>query len=165
MTGDTQYTPVPKDPPGGLWTQVGGVPFGETRTPKAFDAQTAYDTDFFSVSFHDADNGFVAGAGCRRQSPDQPVSPGQTDGCERVPVIWRYTNTEEKGIIWREVYRGDQAGFAGALTWLGPNKAIAVGGTGLYPRRELTFDPLDPSGRLRRRRPDQGRRRRPGLGL
>ncbi|MDX6651438.1 MAG: hypothetical protein QOJ38_219, partial [Solirubrobacterales bacterium] len=144
---DTQVTPIAKDG-GGLFTQVGGAKFNETRAISG--SFTPITVDFYAVRFFDQNNGFAGGAACR----DPETAFAGLDACERVPVIWQYTDRAGEGPLWREVYRGESKGFVGAIAYYARGQALAVGGTGKYPYREFsrdtTSDPdSDPSGKGR----------------
>src|SRR5690348_14861511 len=72
---DTKFTQVAKDG-SALWTQVGGVKFGETQ-PIA-NSPTPATTDFYTVDFRNGTHGFAGGADC--------VSPGvEGDALETCP--------------------------------------------------------------------------------
>ena len=83
--------------------------------------------------------GFAGGAECRESVPEG-ASAGDArahaDGCERVPVLYRYAVDENGDAGWSEVYRGEGRGYVGAIAWLDGSRALAVGGSGCYPRRE-----------------------------
>ncbi|MDX6651685.1 MAG: hypothetical protein QOJ38_466, partial [Solirubrobacterales bacterium] len=130
---DSQFTPVAKDG-SGLFTQFGGARFSETK-PMA-GSFTPVTVDFYAVRFFDQNNGFAGGAAC--QDPDTAF--GDLGSCERVPVIWQYTNKGGEGPLWRQVYRGDTKGFVAAIAYYGRGKAMAVGGSGRYPYREFSND-------------------------
>ncbi|MDX6651439.1 MAG: hypothetical protein QOJ38_220, partial [Solirubrobacterales bacterium] len=144
---DTQFTPIAKDG-GTLFQQVGGAHFNETHAMAG--SYTPITVDFYAVRFFDQNNGFAGGAACK--DPDTPFE-GLED-CERVPVIWQYTNKLGEGSLWREVYRAEDQGFVAAIAFYARGKAIAVGGSGKYPYREFSNDSTsdpdhDPSGKGR----------------
>jgi hypothetical protein len=146
---DTQYTPIAKTP-GDLFKQVGGVPFGQHGVPA--DSFTPATVDFYAVRFLDQNNGLAGGAACK----DPNTKFQDLGSCERVPVIWQYTNRRGEGPLWREVYRSDEQGFVAAVAYVNQDrrKAMAVGGTGKYPYREFSqtsdVDPdSDPAGQGR----------------
>ena len=56
--------------------------------------------------------------------------------CQRVPVIYRYTPGQDKLGQRMSLPGEDRAGFVGAIAWIGKDRALAVGGSGVYPRRE-----------------------------
>ncbi|MDX6652796.1 MAG: hypothetical protein QOJ38_1577 [Solirubrobacterales bacterium] len=146
-TCDTERTPQAKAS-SDTWKRAAGARFGEQRVPA--DSFTPITVDLYAVSFRNQRNGLAGGAACK----DETAAFDELKSCERVPVIWQYTDRDGEGPLWREVYRGEDKGFVGALAWYGPGKAMAVGGTGLYPYREFsrnsTADPdHDPSGRAR----------------
>jgi hypothetical protein len=153
---DTEVTPKIHDRPG--WQWAGGALFGKTAAPD--DSPTAYDTDLFTVAFRNIQRGLAGGAACAQGG----LPPEQVDGCERVPVIYRYRLAEVPdpdapgGTVrrgrWEEVYRGTGPGFVAAIVWLDATHALAVGGDGVYPRREDGRDQTapgykDPAGHAR----------------
>ena len=143
---DTEYTPRASDGATFGWRQVAGdvhknkrdqaTAMGYAAPPEGGPPNTV---DFFTVSFLNAGHGFAGGAACKDPVKDE-------DGlktCPRVPVIYRYTKDGEGPGTWREVFRGTDQGFVGAIAWVPPTsddaqqlKAVAVGGNGCYPRRE-----------------------------
>jgi hypothetical protein len=148
---DTKYTPVYQSIATAAavgWRQVGGAvyPGNESAAgdPKGMNYQDtgsiSHTVDFFSVAFapDNPDRGFAAGAACK--DPNTPESG--LASCPRVPVIFSYTKADG----WREIYRGDDQrgdghGFVGAIAWLPDGEtAVAVGGDGCYPRREVYCD-------------------------
>ncbi|MDX6662390.1 MAG: hypothetical protein QOG09_492, partial [Solirubrobacterales bacterium] len=179
---DTQFTPIAKDGSKLGWTQIAGAVHGEATSPDGHASRDAYTNtiqsqkapipatvDFYTVSFLNPSFGLAGGAQCRREPPDGTGGEALTqflDECERVPVIYRYTDNTENGPFWEEAYRGDEPGFVGAISWLHNldtkehgQRALAVGGTGSpsatcpktqpgcpgYPRREpgMSDDPAN----------------------
>jgi hypothetical protein len=147
-TGDTKYTPVPgsiHDAAVAGWRQVGGAIFPAAGNKEAAqgemgyvdDGSIPYTVDFFTVSFRGSDDGLAAGAAC--QDPKTPDTDEALANCVRVPVIYRYAKPDPtQPPRWSEAYRGDGTGFIGAIAWIpGADKAVAVGGNGCYPRREV----------------------------
>ncbi|MDX6632558.1 MAG: hypothetical protein QOG26_563, partial [Solirubrobacterales bacterium] len=108
-----------------FWTQIAGARYGETSVvdPEA----TPLGADLFAVRMRNARDGLIGGAACNKDTP-----PEATGTCPRVPVIYGMSGNEP----WHEVYRSDQPGYVGAIAWIGRGQALAVGGTGKYPRRE-----------------------------
>ena len=139
---DTEATPTPADGVG-LFTHVGGADFGE----KTVDAKSAtpIDVNFLTVRFFSAREGFAAGTACRDHTTDYD----KLDTCDRVPVIWHYTEPDGEKPRWEEVYRGDTKGYVGGIAYLDPERVIAVGGTGSYPDREVDAGQPDPAGKAR----------------
>ena len=137
---NTDYTPRAQPGEQAGWTKIAGADFGSQTAPAS--SPTPFDTDFYSVSFQDEQNGLAAGSQCRRdpKTPDKQITGADTQTCERVPVIYRYTAPAGELAHWDPVYLGDTPGFVGAIAWIGPGKALAVGGTGSYPRRETQID-------------------------
>jgi hypothetical protein len=134
---DTEYTPVAKDST--AWVDIGGAKFGDKRVPAA--SPTPLTVDFFADSFLNEDHGFFAGAACR----DSSTGFDQLDSCERVPAIYEYRVPPGQPAEINEVLgpkTGEGAGgYVAAVAWIGPHRALAVGGTGHYPRRELARQP------------------------
>ena len=124
---DTEVTPQPKAT-GGPWVQVGGAPFGSET--KIDGSPTEATVDLYTVRFLDVDHGFAGGAACA----DATCST-------RVPVIYEYGVPEGGVGRWQESFRGTEPGYVGAIAFIEgqPDRAIAVGGTGKYPRRELAW--------------------------
>lgn len=148
---DTKYTPIAKDGKGLGWTQFAGAEHPDAANPD-YDPDTTLSkvpptVDFYTVSFANETRGFAGGAECRESGP------GRNDGesydaymeriapflntCERVPVIYRYTDFTANGPFWDRAYKGDTPGFVGAISWLRNTdtkdhglRALAVGGTG-----------------------------------
>ncbi|MGH2956205.1 MAG: hypothetical protein ACRDL6_04335, partial [Solirubrobacterales bacterium] len=143
---DTDYTPKAK--PSDLWTQVAGAGFGETEPVPG--SATPFDADLFAVAFRNEQVGFAGGSVCKQTPAREPSESDEdygrrVEGCERVPVIYRYTDDPVLGKQWEEVYRGETPGYVGAIAWLGAGRAVAVGGEGIYPRREVEFRSADPA--------------------
>jgi len=145
---DTDYTPQSQDGKLGGWSQVAGVPFGETSP---INPITDASVDFYGVRFLNPTNGFAVGAGCAKAA----TSFSDLPSCRRVPVIYRYTAPPGQPGQWREDYRGGTPGYVATVQWLGPGRALAVGGDGCYPRREESCpsgagpSASDPAGRAR----------------
>jgi hypothetical protein len=143
---DTDVTPRAKDAE--FWQQIAGAPFGgldPIAPPTPFDQsdRVSFDTDLFDVSFRNTRSGFAGGSRCS----DPPTKDeGETDAdygreveqCDRVPALYQYTHPANADPAWRLVsLPGDSLeGFVGAIAWIDAERAVAVGGTGTYPRRE-----------------------------
>jgi hypothetical protein len=145
---DTEQTPAAK--PSDDWTHVGGAVFRKQVDPADIElaegSPTDFAVDFFSVDFEAEDSGIAVGAAC----VDPDTGWDQLAGCDRVPVIWRYSPTAAGGQPhWHEVYRSSESGYAGAVAFLSDGSAIAVGGTGEYPRRERAAGSSDQAGSAR----------------
>ena len=144
---DTDYTPVAKASE--RWSWFAGARFSSVG-PRPGDvpdgSQTPFEADFFDVEFREkaeigeTDVGLAGGALCEQEVPPK-ASAGEARaalaGCERAPVVYRYTANDVGEGAWEEVFRGDGRGFVGAVAWIDRERALAVGGTGRYPRREL----------------------------
>ena len=92
---NTDYTPRAQPGEQAGWTKIAGADFGSQTAPAS--SPTPFDTDFYSVSFQDEQNGLAAGSQCRRdpKTPDKQITGDATQTCERVPVIYRYTAPKE----------------------------------------------------------------------
>jgi hypothetical protein len=154
---DTDFTPVAKSGRDFGWTMFDGAEFHQPGDPhygqlvqKPAPSQTPFTVDFFTVRF-DPDpgkgDGFAGGAACKDSST--PFGE-KLDGCERVPAIWRFEDNS-----WQQVAlpggAGDPGGdptpgYVGALAYMADGKVLAVGGDGVYPRRELACSATAPSG-------------------
>ena len=151
LDADTAYTPVPS-PTGAKelgWRQVGGAVFESARA-QAKDmgyvdtGAIPHTVDFFTVSFSTSDRGLAAGAKCDKPVPDDDQKDAALKTCTRVPVMYEYSRpSPSQSATWKEVALpdGQTKGFVGAVAWVSPSKAVAVGGTGCYPRREVVPDP------------------------
>ena len=139
---DTPVTPVPHESE--AWVRVAGADYPET-TIDPEHTSTPISVNFFSVDFRNEQNGFAVGAGC--VDPDEDFA--DLDDCERVPVIYQYTQPPGEVAQWTEVYRGTTKGYVGSVAWIGPGRALAVGGDGIYPRREQAAGDPDPAGMAR----------------
>ncbi|MDX6662210.1 MAG: hypothetical protein QOG09_312, partial [Solirubrobacterales bacterium] len=144
---DNKYTPIGKDGKGIGWTQFAGAVFqkpdGSLVDHPGYDPQGTLSkvpvtVDFYTVSFANAHNGLAGGSQCKDDPPANATDAEQTDflnKCERVPVIYRFTDNTQSGAAWEEAYRGDTPGYVGAITWLHNRdtqehgqRALAVGG-------------------------------------
>jgi hypothetical protein len=155
---NTDFTPTPKPGKDYGWTMFDGALFAKHdgtmvgQQPGSHDApsQTPFTVDFFTVRF-DPDplksDGFAGGAACR----DAQTPFGKVDGCERVPAIWQFKDGN-----WQQVplpggagssdsSNPPSAGYVGALAYMADGKVLAVGGDGVYPRREIST-PVDAPG-------------------
>jgi hypothetical protein len=150
---DTELTPVAKRVTD-QWALMGGAKFG--RDGDLFngaDSPTPFTVDFFSTSFSPDDPateeidipvGFFGGAECI--DPDTPfggVSDEPAKDCARRPAIYRYRvddldqqHIERVDLVDPNGPDRDKPGFVGAIAWIDPHRALAVGGDGFYPRRE-----------------------------
>jgi hypothetical protein len=150
VSTDTDNTPQAKQ--SDLWKQVAGAKFptsdGADPTTMAPGSVTSFDADLFTVAFRNLDNGFAGGAACK-DGGDRQDGESATDyahrvyGCTReqgrgVPVIYRYSHPSNSDPAWEQakVEGSDKPGYVGAIAWIDNGKALAVGGTGVYPRRE-----------------------------
>ncbi|MDX6633572.1 MAG: hypothetical protein QOG26_1577, partial [Solirubrobacterales bacterium] len=151
---DNQYTPIAKDGTKLSWAQWAGAVYPGATKPSGYEdtvqnqkAPIPPTVDFYTVSFANASRGFAGGAQCREDAPPQNNGESNKDyqeritpflnTCERVPVIYRYTDNSELGSIWQPSYKGDTPGFVGAISWLHNldtkehgQRALAVGGSG-----------------------------------
>ena len=149
---DTAYTPVAKESE--RWDWVAGAQFvggGPHSARVRAGSVTPFEVDLFDVAFAPVDyeeepefrepeRGFAGGAVCReRFDPEDPGSVGGVRGCERVSALYEFSVDAEGEKQWAEVDLGESAtsrGYIGAIAWLDSQRALAVGGSGCYPRRE-----------------------------
>jgi hypothetical protein len=141
---DTELTPVPKTP--AQWAVLAGAKYDQGG--KLIDnSPTPFTVDFFTTSFspdyQDTDHpnpvGFFGGAQCIDANTPFDKLEGP-DGCERRPAIYRYSlNDAGDPQIDHVSFPGK--GYVGAIAWIGGQRALAVGGTGSYPRREPVCQP------------------------
>jgi hypothetical protein len=138
---DTDYTARAKE--SARWSWYAGARYrGSVARPSAVPATsvTPFELDLFDVAFRDVSNGFAGGAVCREPvAADDPDAPTRVADCERVPALYEYSPDALRDKTWREVDLGESAkgrGYIGAIAWIDAGHALAVGGTGCYPRRE-----------------------------
>ena len=143
---DTELTPKAKEPT--QWSLIGGAKYKAGGKPVNDASPTSYDVDFFSTSFSPSfiddspnEEGFFAGAECI--DGDVPFEDEALRNCERRPAIYRFWIDEVGDEHIEKVptdellgERDDEQGFVGAIAWIDGKRALAVGGTGAYPRRE-----------------------------
>ena len=155
---DTELTPtVPKRAPETQWARLGGAEFGGGgELFNGADSYTPFTVDFFSVAFSPqyrerrrelftGSVGFFAGAECV-----EAVAFGDLARCDdqerkdyvgRRPAMYRFwvDDLEQEHVerveLVEESRRGER-GFVAAVAWLDADRALAVGGSGEYPRRE-----------------------------
>ena len=132
---DTQYTPVAKETQ--LWTRVAGAEFGQQGVPGG--SPTPISADFFAVAFRNLFNGLIGGDRCETAD----AGWDELETCARVPVVYRYT--QEAGSVGelKADLVGTGPGYVAAVAWLDGERALAVGGSGAYPRREPAGEPVD----------------------
>ncbi|MDX6653056.1 MAG: hypothetical protein QOJ38_1837 [Solirubrobacterales bacterium] len=165
---DNPYTPIGQDGKGIGWTQIAGAVHPDANKPSGYDftvqnarAPIPPTVDFYTVRFANSKNGFAGGAQCQKDAPQRQDGESNSayqdritpflNTCERVPVIYRYTEDSELGPIWQEAYKGTTPGFVGAISWLHNTntkdhgqRALAVGGTG-SPNANCPKSETDPS--------------------
>jgi hypothetical protein len=135
---DTEYTPVAKDG-SSIFTPLSGAAFGAggSMVTGSSPSPAPSTVDFFGQSFLDENHGFFAGAACT----DPQTKFADLDRCDRVPAIYEYKVDPGQPPVVQQVL-GPEAtnehsqGYVSAIAWIDPNTALAVGGTGAYPRRE-----------------------------
>ena len=128
------------------WLRIGGAEFGTDRLPAG--SPTPLEAEFYSVAFGNDTHGFAAGSECKAPAGDR-VGDELTDylkACPRTPVIYEYTK-DETGESWHSVLPPDGDGFVGAIAFMPDGSALAVGGTGTYPKREEPGSDLAGAGR------------------
>ena len=153
---DTDYTPeyqgkdaskewVQKE--GSLFRDAGNDDLAESTVGLA----TAYDDNLFDVAFRNPSRGLAGGARCADSSPDL-IRKDQVEQAGCVPVLYEYRVVRDVGGVWSQVALpggvgdrdGDERpGFVGAISWIDANRALVVGGDGIYPRREPAYDAED----------------------
>lgn len=144
---ESSYTPIVRRAPES-WTQVAGARFPRTHVPgpaSKTPSSTPFTLDLHAVSFRNTKQGFFGGAICR-EAPTRDDYASEEDyleavrGCERVPIIYRYTNFDKEGPVLAEAWIAaddDQGGYVGAIASIDDSSALAVGGSGTFPRREM----------------------------
>ncbi|HEV2812290.1 MAG TPA: hypothetical protein VGW10_03470, partial [Solirubrobacteraceae bacterium] len=138
-TPNTESTPVLRDgEKEGIWAQTAGARFREdasSQTPPALvpGSATPMTVDFYGVEFRDEREGLAVGAACPAGTAYDAL-----ELCERHPAIYRYVAPVGEPARWEEMELpgGDERGFVAAVAWIGPGRALAVGGTHDYPARE-----------------------------
>ena len=150
---ETELTPRPN--PSTQWTVLGGAEFGGDGTLNGGAASlTPFDVDFFSAAFSTPANpgdesvGLFGGWEC----PGSPSFEALSDcDSQRRPVVYGLKEDENGD---RQFTRmdlpttgADGRGYVSAIAWIDDRRALAVGGTGVYPRRETPTTPTaDPAG-------------------
>ncbi|MEA2386240.1 MAG: hypothetical protein QOJ22_414 [Thermoleophilaceae bacterium] len=132
-----------------VWVQVDGARFRDAGKDTAEltveEGGTTYADNLFKVAFRNDRHGFAGGERCDDPDPDLWRKDEIAEaGCR--PVLFEYTDTRSAGsgeASWTEVALpgGDQPGFVGGIAWIDVGRAMVVGGTGLYPRREPSYNP------------------------
>ena len=141
---DTELTPKPRELT--KWSLVGGAKYRGDGNPVNDGSPTDHTVDFFTTTFSQTyadeegnQTGFFGGAECM---DDVEFDDEALRSCKRRPSIYRFWIDEigdehiEKVPTDELVDDSDKEGFIGAITWIDGNRAIAVGGTRAYPRRE-----------------------------
>ncbi len=140
---DTLVTPVAKDTT--AWLRVGGADFNVEKFPE--NSPTPVEVDLYDVAFDTQFHGFAVGAGCKQPPPAGTAGQALTDylnGCDRQPVIYEYTKTATEE-TWHEVLPSKGDGYVGGVAFMPDGRALAVGGTGKYPKREPSAIEADPT--------------------
>jgi hypothetical protein len=148
---DTELTPKPRAPD--QWTRLGGATFeGGGALFNGKDSATPFTVDFFSTSFspeyRENPVGLFAGAECIdpetkfEDLADCDRDP-ETREPRRRPAVYRFRiddlddrHIERMELVDEDAPVSEQAGFVAAVAWLDGERALAVGGDGVYPRRE-----------------------------
>jgi hypothetical protein len=134
---DTTFTPRAKDTT--AWIQVAGAEYGVDAFPET--SPTPVEVEFYAVAFENDTHGFAAGMRCKVAPPSDLTGNALSDYLEdcdgkgREPVIYEYVKTETQE-SWRPVLPAEGDGYVGAIAFMRDGRAIAVGGTGEYPKRE-----------------------------
>ena len=153
---DTELTPEARAPD--QWTRLGGAVFnGGGNLFNGKDSATPFRVDFFSTSFSpeylERPVGFFAGAECIdpetkfEDLADCDRDP-ETGEPRRRPAVYRFRiddledqHIERMELVDEDAPVSEQAGFVAAVAWLDGERALAVGGDGVYPRREPPAQP------------------------
>ena len=148
---DTDYTPEYQGKDASkTWLQKEGALFrdagNEDKAESTVGLATSYDDNLFDVSFRNEKRGFAGGATCDNPDPDivtlqQADAASPKANCR--PVLYEFRNSPATGPGWSKVALpgADEPGFVGAIAWIDGRRAMVVGGTGIYPRREPAYDP------------------------
>jgi hypothetical protein len=146
-----------------LFDQVAGAKWKDSEndpeTKVMLGSPTSFDDNLYTVAFslQQGVGGIAGGANCENSEPNE-TNPAELDslpkkeyGC--VPVLYQYkVYNPTHGVEWRQVKLpgGNDPGYIGAVAWISnTGQALAVGGTGRYPRRDPAYreteDPNDPT--------------------
>ena len=137
------------------WVRTDGARFGVDEFPT--DSRTPVDAEFYTVAFENESHGFAGGMRCKTPPPSGMTGAPLTDYLTQcrtpgnaVPVIYEYVKTETED-SWRPVLPPTSAGYVGAIAFMPDGRALAVGGTGIYPEHEETLSSVanDPAGEAR----------------
>jgi hypothetical protein len=130
-----------------LFQQVAGAAWKDSANDPAtkvrFGSVTSFNDNLYSVAFSTQQGvgGFAGGATCENSEPNEDGSTTKESGCK--PVLYQYkTFDAAHGPEWRKVDLpgGNDPGYVGAIAWISnTGQALAVGGTGRYPRREPAY--------------------------
>ena len=143
-TVGSEYDPQGKMP---RVTQVEGALFSkagnsDVSAQATVGTVTSYDDSLFDVSFRGSERGLAGGARCEDSDPDVDLRNPAAAGC--VPVLYELKPADAAGgePVWSPVALpgGGEAGFVGAIDWIDATRAVVVGGTGIFPRREIAYD-------------------------
>ena len=116
------------------WAVIGGADFEANDGTLNKFSKTPFTVDFFSTSFSpDGSVGLFGGWEC-----PESTAFGDLGTCARRPTVYRLYTDENGDTQLDEVALpgADRSGFVGAISWIDSNRALVVGGTGKYPRRE-----------------------------
>ena len=150
---DTELTPKPRELT--KWSLVGGAKYRAAGKPVNDGSPTDHTVDFFTTSFSPTyideggnETGFFGGAEC---VDEVEFNDEALRSCTRRPAIYRFWVDEvgdehiDKVPTDELVDDPEKEGFVGAIAWIDGNRALAVGGTKKYPRREPSTPDPDPS--------------------
>ena len=137
---DTEITPRARG--ASSWKQVAGARYPHATLVAG--SSTSFDVDLYAVSMRNTKLGFAGGAKCRVETAPEDIAScdavtGNPAVGARVPVIYRFRQLRSGDRVWEPMRLGsgsDEPGYVGAISWLNADTAVAVGGTGAYPRRE-----------------------------
>lgn len=137
---DTELTPAAKDGEAQGWRLMAGARFGSHIAIPG--SATPPNVDLFSAAFRDEAEGFFAGAECGNQK-----TPFDGLGsCQRFPAIYQHSRPHGQTArvveaLGPRASAEDRPGYIASVAWIDRDRAIAVGGSGHYPRRELARAP------------------------
>jgi hypothetical protein len=127
------------------WQQVHGALFKDgddaAKAERSIGGLTSYKDNLFKVAFRNEDNGLAGGARCEDPDPDLDTKE-EAEQADCRPVLYRYADYGgELGPEWREVALpgATDPGYVGGIAWIDADRAMVVGGLGIYPRREPAY--------------------------
>ena len=137
---DTRLTPTAKKT--AAWVQRGGAQYRIDKFPER--SPTPVEVELYTVAFGSEAHGFAGGSQCTdpaggRTGDDLTAYLAE---CAREPVVYEYVKTDVEE-SWRPVLPPTGTGYVGGIAFMPDGRALAVGGTGEYPKREEAVDAGD----------------------